>query len=193
MNRLTFLQFIFNGYSCCFHKGLWHTSSNYSDVTTADLNFFTTLGQSLGFRVRREMNWNYPRDLSWCQTNEIKSDLEAKTFLYLERENKDGRAEITIEKMLNPKNAFAVPYLVAVFGWIREQTLAGIKKKIQSELPEEQSFLLISWVGSSQDGSDWILEGWCCSENMTSTRRLEVQTDGNGHWYALTNPNNLWL
>jgi hypothetical protein len=177
MDNQVFLQLIFNGYASCFHKGFWHTSSNYSDITTADLNFFITLGQSLGFRVRREMNWHYPRDLCWCRTNDTTSDSDAGTFLYLERENKDDRAKYTVEKMLNTKNAPLVPYLVAVFGWIRKQTLNEVKHYIQTHLPNEQSFLLISWVGDEQDSEQWVLEGWCFSGQKTCTRTLDATID----------------
>lgn len=194
INDEKFLQFIFNGCAACFHKAFWHTSSSYSDMTTADLNFFLTLGQHLGFRVRREMNYAYPRDLCWCESNEITSDADAKTLLYLERENKDDRADYTINKMLDPNNAPSVPYLVALFGWIKPSTLANIKTEIQKKLQERlhQSFLLISWVGETQNGDDWRLEGWCFSGQKTTTRTLEVQLDDNKHWYIVTDPNKIW-
>lgn len=193
MDDQKFLQHIFNGYASCFHKGFWHTSSNYSDMTTADLNFFSTLGQSLGFRVRREMNWQYPRDLCWCQTNETKSDFDANTLLYLERENKDGRVGDTIEKMLNPINAPLVPYLVALFGWVKPSTLSKAKKQISSSLLPNQSFLLISWVGDNQNGDNWILEGWCLSGQKATTRKVDTRIDENGHWYAVAQLSNVWL
>lgn len=192
MNNQTFLQFIFNGYASCFHKSFWHTSSNYSDMTSADLNFFSNLGQSLGFRVRREMAWQYPRDLCWCQTNEPKSDVD-NTILYLERENENGRVDHTINKMLNPNNASSIPYLVALFGWIKPSSLSLEKMKISARLSPHQSFLLISWIGDTKDGEKWILEGWCLSGGKATTRQLDVKQDENEHWYAVVDPNNKWV
>ncbi len=187
------MQYVFNGYAMCFQKALWHTSLNYSDVTSADLNFFTTLGHSLGFRVRREMNWQYPRDLCWCRTDELVDEnansKDAKTELYLERENNNSRAKYTIKKMLHKDNAPSVPYLVAVFGWIRKQTLADVKDMIRAAyLQENQTFLLISWVGDAKDGEHWLLEGWYFSRQEESVRTLNVKMDDNKHWYVITNP-----
>jgi hypothetical protein len=115
MTTEEFLKMIFNGYVNCYRKNNWHTTANYADMTFKELGFFSQLGESIGFIVRLEINWNYPRDLCWCKHPEDK-----EAFLYLERENDNGRAVHTIEKMLNPANSKDIPILVCVFGWIKE-------------------------------------------------------------------------
>ncbi len=105
-----FLKLIFNGYVNCYRKNNWHTSSNYSDMTHTELNFFLELGQSHGFFVRKEMNWDYPRDLCWCETE------NSEAFLYLERKNENSRCVLTIEKQLDQLNSGAIKNFVSVFG-----------------------------------------------------------------------------
>ena len=132
MNELTFLQRIFDGYVFTYRRNMWHSSANYADMTAGELGFFSTLGTHLGYMVRREMNWDFPRDMCWCEKTECKRgaslDSEARTILYLERENHDGRVGPTIEKLLHYKNTpVRIPFLIAVLGLARANTLAEAK------------------------------------------------------------------
>lgn len=181
MTTEQFLQMIFNGYVTTYRKNNWHTTAKYSDMTHKELNFFIQLGESLGFMVRREMNWSYPRDLCWCD-----GATGDKPYLYLERENQDGQAEYTIEKILNPDNSRDIPILVSVFGNISKETLKNIKSLIRNKLPESQYFLMISWPPENEnvdeDDND-IVEGWIFSKGQETVRTAKANMDKGGYWF----------
>ncbi len=191
MSDHLFMQHLFNGYVRCYRQFQWHTSSNFADMTAAELGFFSSLGNSLGYVVRREWFWQYPRDLCWCETTLSENDIEARTRLYLERENNDDRVLVTIEKMTNPENSKDIPYLVAVFGWVQQNTLDAAKKEIRQRILPHQHFLMISWIGGKKDGDDYNLEGWVCSGKTESVREAKPKIDEAGYWYAESLPN-LW-
>jgi hypothetical protein len=184
MDNNRFLQKLFDGYVSCYRQHNWHMSSNYSDITSAELAFFTQLGRGLGFVTRREMNWDYPRDLCWCERTGGKSDADAGTELYLERENDDKRVLTTIEKMTNPENAPTVPLLVAVFGWVRPATLQRAKRLTWERLRDGQKLLMISWIGDTQDGAGFSLEGWILADGVATRRDAAPHVDKAGYWYA---------
>ena len=100
MNTERFLQNLFEGYVRTFSSFRWYTSANNADLTAKELNHFSELGERLGYIVRREMNWHYPRDLCWV-------DFDDTPFLYLERESKNSRMNHTVEKMLKKNGAIA--------------------------------------------------------------------------------------
>ncbi len=185
MTNEKFLQMIFNGYVTCYRKNNWHTTAKYHDMTHRELQFFMQLGESLGFIVRREMEWQYPRDLCWCETHE-----SIKPFLYLERENLDNRAEHTINKMLNPDNSKDIPILVCVFGWIRPNTLDKMKSLIRQSHLVDQSFLIVSWVGEDKDTVNDV-EGWSLCDGQEAVRTAKAETDDAGYWYIKFN--NSWF
>ena len=184
MTDQLFLQNVFNGYARSYRQFQWHKSAKYADMTASELGFFSTLGNSLGYMVRREMCWQFPRDLCWCGTTVSINDDEAQTVLYLERENKDSRVLDTIGKMTNPKNAKDVPYLVAVFGWIRQNTLNAAKREIRGRLLSHQHFLMISWIGEKQDEGDYNLEGWVYGGEKELVRVAKPKLDEAGYWYV---------
>ena len=103
-------------------------------MTAGELSYFSVLGANLGYFVRREMKWHFPRDLCWCKTSATKSDEEALTRLYLERENSNGRSKATVQKLTTPDNSKEIPYLVAVFGHIRERDLDIAKDIVRARL-----------------------------------------------------------
>lgn len=188
MDDHRFLQHLFNGYVHCYRRFHWHKSANFADMTAAELGFFENLGNSLGFVVRREMCWHYPRDLCWCENTLSKNDLEAGTRLYLERENSNFRVSVTIQKMLDHDNSKDIPYLVAVFGWIRPSSLESAKKAIRAGLLNHQHFLMISWIGEQKDCGDFGLEGWVCSKKGESMRSVTPKIDEAGYWYVEGQP-----
>ena len=184
MDSRKFLQRIFDGYVNCYRQFNWHASSNYADMTAVELNFFADLGQRLGYFVGREMHWDYPRDLCWCEEPPGRDRKQTKYVLYLERENEDGRVlENTVNKMLNPANAPGVPYLVAVLGWVKPGTLEKAKALIRERLPSDQSFLLISWVGESKNG-EFFVEGWLAPSGgfAETARSAAAEPDAGGYW-----------
>ena len=182
MNDIEFLERIFRGYVMTYRANLWHTTANYSDMTSAELGFFTRLGSHLGYVVRREMNWDYPRDLCWCEsTEDSRDDEKARTILYLERENSDGRVDKnTVEKLLKTSNG--VKYLVAVLGWVRRATLEAAKEKVRKGLGEQQYFFSISWVGETPDG-EFEVEAWICHKETERVLTAKASMDEAGYWY----------
>jgi hypothetical protein len=145
MNSRTFLQRLFEGYVVSFRKFGWHTTSSYSDITAAELTHYSELGAKLGYLVRREMNWHFPRDLCWVPFG------SKEAYLYMERENKDSRCKHTIEKMLNPANSKEVTLLVASFGFLRPDSFSWAKDRLRDELLKHQSALLYAWVGLDEN------------------------------------------
>lgn len=183
MNNSEFLKRILDGYVLTYRTNLWHTTSNHCDMTATELNFFTQLGSYLGFVVRREMNWQYPRDLCWCEPGSDPRPADDEgTILYLERENQDKRVDQTIEKLLDIKNAPNVKFLVAVFGCIKQETLNAAKEEIRTRLGSDRSFLCISWIGDRPDDATDV-EGWVFSNNHESTRKIKAYMDKAEYWY----------
>lgn len=183
MDEKQFLQRVFDGYVNYYRKHNWHTSGNYSDMTQTEFSFFIDLGHSLGFICRREMtekNWKDPRDLCWCENTGDKKQV----FMYLERENENGRAIHTIEKMLNPENISQIPILVAIFGWINEATLLDVKSRIVKSMPPEKHFLVVAWVGENKDKGPFTLDGWVYAGRSGSERKAQPKHDDAGFWYA---------
>jgi hypothetical protein len=147
MTTERFLQKLFEGYVRAFASFRWHTSSNYADLTAKELCHFSELGEKLGFIVRREMNWRYPRDLCWLES----LDKDATPFLYLERESKDSRMLCTVEKMLNPENSKGIPVLAASFGHLTESSFDIALGMFKQGLGPNQAALLFAWVGERED------------------------------------------
>jgi len=87
--------------------------------------------------------------------------------------------------MLNPDNAKDVPLLIAVFGWIRKETLDQAKDRIRKNLPHDQSFMLISWVGENKEGGpgQFKLEGWIWQGNSEFSRQAFPKLDDADYWY----------
>jgi len=83
--------------------------------------------------------------------------------------------------MLNPANSKDIPILVCVFGWIKEATLTEIKKRITGE-QQEQSFLLISWIGNTQDEAAEV-EGWIFSERKQLCCKAQANMDDAKYWF----------
>jgi hypothetical protein len=183
-----FLQRIFNGYVNCYRKNNWHTTSNYSDMTHAELGFFKELGESLGFFVRMEMKWEYPRDLCWCENSD-----SSEAFLYIERENKDNRCLDTVMKQLNNLNSSSIPFLVSLFGWVKPDTLDTAKQYIRNNIPEDKAYLIISWIGDRQDGNDFIVEGWVLYSGHETKRIAIPKIDGAKYWYLLFEKDSEWV
>ena len=194
MDDLTFLQRIFDGYVTTYRRNMWHTTSGLTDMTAGELGFFVTLGTHLGYTVRREMNWDFPRDLCWCETTTCKRggdiDIEARTVLYLERENHDGRVDLTIRKLLDKENTpTRIPYLIAVLGWTRKSTLDDAKAMARQTFPGtlHTRLMLISWIGEKQDG-EYLIEGWILERNGDGrlsefVREATPEFDKAGYWY----------
>lgn len=188
MDSAEFLRRIFDGYVTCYRKNNWSTyEREYANMTHKELSFFIQLGESLGFIVRLEMEWQYPRDLCWCEAPNGN-----EPFLYLERENRDGQAEYTIEKMLNIDNSRDIPTLVCVFGWIREQTLKKVKTLIRKRLPEDKNFLMISWIGDDKDEGPFTVEGWIFSGGKESYRKAKPEMDNGEYWYIYFEKDSTW-
>jgi hypothetical protein len=181
MTTEEFLQMVLNGYVTTYRKNNWHTTERHlANWTHKDLNFFIRLGESLGFIVQLEMNYEYPRDLCWC--NGIKGD---KPFLYLERENKDANAVDTIKRMFEPAaNTQDIPILVAVFGEVTKETLQRVKNTVRLNVNENQCFLVISWPPENQDvNDDDIVEGWIFSRRQETRRIARANMDKGGYWF----------
>lgn len=147
MNQEKFLQKLFEGYVRSFSSFRWHTSANYADITAKELCHFSELGERLGFIVRREMNWHYPRDLCWAETSCSKSI----PFLYMERENKCSRMQRTIEKILEPGNSQGIPFLVASFGHLTASAFSQASTMLRDGLQQGQSALLFAWIGEHEN------------------------------------------
>jgi hypothetical protein len=192
MNDHIFMRRLFDGYVLCYRQFQWHKSSNFADMTAAELGFFSNLGNSLGYVVRREMCWQYPRDLCWCGTTISTNDSEAQTLLYLERENENEKAIETVQKLTKHENSKDIPYLVALFGWVRRNNLEAAKSEVRQRLLAQQHCLLISWIGEKKDQADaYTLEGWVCSGRTESVRSVTPKIDDAGYWYADSLPT-LW-
>jgi hypothetical protein len=151
MNNKLFLQKLFVGFVQNFQSFRWHTSSNYSDITAKELGHFSQIGELLGFCVRREMNWNYPRDLCWVEG----SLNNATPYLYMERESKDNRMKHTIEKMLSPENSAGIPILVVSFGHLTPESYAQASTMLKKGLEGEQIALLYAWVAEKEESSSY--------------------------------------
>jgi hypothetical protein len=158
-------------------------------MTFSELNFFAKLGSMLGYHARREMNYQYPRDLCWCDSvGSTKNDIDARTYLYLERENEDSRViSNTIQKMLNPLNAPNVPNLLAVFGWIRPETLCAAKQYVRENFKKHENkheiFSIISWIGVKKDADVFNLECWIYTPEFEYLKDANPFVDGNGFWH----------
>jgi len=173
MQRL--VQNIFDGYVMCFRTFLWHTSSNKSDITQVELSYFSKLGQSLGYMARREMNWNYPRDLCW-----VKSGAK-EAFMYMERESKNERCEHTINKMLNKENSKNIEVLIASFGWLTESNFDWACSEFAHGLEESQTGLLFAWVGLTDDGPH-VVKAATFHQKTITTKEAIPFIDKGGYW-----------
>jgi hypothetical protein len=93
--------------------------------------------------------------------------------------------------MTNPENAKDVPYLVAVFGWVRQSILEADKKVIRQRIFSHQHFLIISWIGEKQNEGGFNLEGWVRGRKTGSVCGAKPKIDEAGYWYADSLPT-LW-
>lgn len=176
MNSCIFLQRLFEGYVLSFRNLRWHTTSNYSDITAAELAHFSELGSKLGYLVRREMNWHFPRDLCWVPFG------SKEAYLYLERENKDSRCKHTIEKMLNPNNSKDVSLLVASFGFLRPESFDWAKEQLRRGLLKHQSALLYAWVGSDENMGPFTVSAAVIDGDSVVECRAKPSIDEGGFW-----------
>lgn len=186
MNIHKFLEKLFDGYVTSYRKFGWHKTSTYSDMTQIELNHFSILGESLGYISSRETHWEYPRDLCWIEPQ------TQKTFLYMERENKYERYAHTIDKMLNPLNTNNIPVLVAVFGWLKQETYDQAKQEISNRLPEQKAMLLIAWIAESQDSENFIVRAFCKSSTGLTERSAIPSLDNGGYWQLNFEDNSTW-
>lgn len=173
MQRL--VQNIFDGYIMCFRSFLWHTSSNKSDITQAELSHFSKLGQSLGYMAIREMNWGYPRDLCWVKPG------ADEAFMYMERESENARCEHTIKKMLNKDNAKNVEVLIVSFGWLTQNNFDWACSQLESGIEPNQTALLFAWVGKS-DAGPHVVKGATFHHNKIMTKEAIPVIDEGGYW-----------
>lgn len=163
MNKVEFLQRLFQGFVVNFESFKWYTTSNYSDITAKELGHFSELGERLGFCVRREMNWEYPRDLCWVDGTGKKS----KPYLYMERESKNARMEHTIIKMLNPENFAGIPFLVASFGHLTQASYEEALSRLESGVEAGQSALLFAWVAEKEETDSYDIRASVTSGGST--------------------------
>ena len=163
------LQMLFVGYVRSFASFRWYSRVNHADITAKELHHFSEIGERIGFVVRREMNWEHPRDLCWVET----VDPGAVPFLYLERESKQGRMRHTIEKMLDPQNGAGVPVLVASFGLLNASSFEIASRMLRDGVRDGQSALLYAWIGDREDAprfdvrADVITEARCLTTEAT--------------------------
>jgi hypothetical protein len=180
LNTVYFLQKLFEGYVRSFASFRWYTTCNYSDLTSKELNHFTAIGERLGFVVRREMNWNYPRDLCWVES----LDSKAIPYLYLERESKDGRMCQTIEKMLKPDNSKGIPILVASFGHLKEASFKKASEMLMNGIQADQTALLFAWVAESENASNFeICAEVISASSRTATKAIPDIAEHGQYWY----------
>jgi hypothetical protein len=189
MTTERFLQNLFEGYVRTFASFRWYKSANYADLTAKELNHFSELGERLGYVVRREMNWHYPRDLCWVGSDDI-------PFLYLERESKNSRMKHTVEKMLNQENSGGIPIMVASFGHLTDDSFAKASEMFRHGIQDKQSALLYAWVGKSENAPEYEIRanvftnGSCTSAKATPSMTNEEApywsmrfVGGNDIWY----------
>lgn len=176
MNTKKFLQMLFEGYVLSFRQFCWHTSANYSDMTAVELAHFSEIGTKLGYLVKREMNWDFPRDLCWVP-------LESKeAYFYMERENKNSNCNHTIEKMLNPENSREVSLLVAGFGFLRPESFNWAKMQFRDRLLKHQSALLYAWVGLNDNDGPFSIEAAVIDADGILECQAEPVLDKGGFW-----------
>lgn len=178
MDNCIFLRRLFEGYVRNFRSFNWHTSSNYSDFTAAELNFFANLGVSLGYFVRREMNWHFPRDLCWV----LGEDRNKEAYLYMERENKDARMPHTIDKMLHKDNARNVPLLVASFGHLKPESFKVASQKLSEGLAANQNALLFAWVGEHENAASFEVKAHVISKGGIEEFLATPYIGTDGYW-----------
>jgi hypothetical protein len=154
------------------------TDSRAADATHREINFFAQLGEMLGFVARREVarkdrtRW----DLSWV-------DLESeKSFLCMESETFEDRADNTIDKLLRTGPSKAPCYLVGVLGWLKESHFAKVKRTILRRL-KGRSLLLLAWVGPDMYHATTLEVIVACDGNIC-TRRATAEPDNDKYWYA---------
>ncbi len=191
-----FLKMLFDGYVISYRKFGWHTNpdypnittSNYADMTQAELGHFGALGESLGFISRREMNWHLPRDLCWCR----QGDKDA--YLYIERENEDSKWKKTLERLLND-NAKEVKFIVPIFGWLKLENYEKAKQFLRAGgLSPDQATLLIAWVGENQNGKpdQFKVEGFILAGEHEFSRSADASTDKGGFWQLNYSSSSKW-
>lgn len=172
------LQRIFEGYVRNFSTFRWYTNSNNSDITSKELFHLSDLGERLGYIVRREMNWHFPRDLCWVE------DLgkESVPFLYVERESNPDRLVPTIEKMTNVENSGGIPYLVASFGFLKPGMFEQGVHQFQEALSEDQTALIYAWIAERENAPKWAVRAAIIStERVIETEAVPSITE-DSYW-----------
>ena len=178
MNTSIFLRRLFEGYVKNFRSFNWHVSSNYADITSAELNHFSLIGKSLGYLVRREMNWNYPRDLCWV----LGENNDKEAYLYLERENKDSRMLHTIKKMLERDNSKDIHILVASFGHLKPESFVAASELLRNGILNHQSALLFAWIGENENSSEFSVKAHIVTSENVEEYEAIPYIGKDGYW-----------
>jgi hypothetical protein len=177
MNDSEFLQDICEGYVQCYRTqnlGVW---SSWTDLTRRGLEFFSRLGEMLGFFAVREGDTN---DLSWYD-DPHKTNL----VLHLEHENKAKRAlSEALRRLLQPSRA---RFLVAVLAdELREPDIEEIKQRICTQVGD-RFIAVIAFTGGRDKGlptERFDLRALVCGQSKLRTRRGLMKVDEKRYWYA---------
>lgn len=175
MNDSEFLESICEGYVQCFRTqdlGQWNT---YTDDTHRAIEYFSRLGEMLGFYVAREVN---RKDLAWYDDPDRK-----KLVLHLEHETERDRAIVALENVLKSNARFLVAVLV---GELLDSDIQMIRAQVCAKAGN-QSIAVIAKSQTLEKGlpnERSVLTALVCCPSGLRTRKAIKSVDKAHYWYA---------
>lgn len=188
MNDLMFLERIFDGYILSLRSRQHFTFHSATDDTQRDLMYFAKLGEMLGYGSTFEHKHPVTRDsmdLSWwtLKMNQSESRLELSDLvLHLERENKQQRNMLTLDRILKGGGDY---YRIALLADVPHGTVDNLRKYIDRKIHnKDYKLLVIAWIATSSGGIYRAgydeCEGWVYVGSQSSIRKARVLIDQTG-------------
>lgn len=145
---------ILNGYVRNYRRLNIHSGNNWSFITMKEIEYFSTLGELLGYysftedwKKDTELGRSRPMDLSWWEWDgEAETDSKfTKLILHLERENQSFKSFETIDKLFSKvvSERYKPQFVIGIMIIDSQEQIQEINEYMRAKNIEQKSEVLL--------------------------------------------------
>lgn len=176
------------------YRGLnLHLSNNLSAFTAKEINYFSKVGEFLGYfsfyedkKPDNEILRSRPMDLAWWKWDERENpEYFIGLVLHLERENQINKDFETIEKLFSKtENGFLPANVIGLINVENKERIEELKKEIVKRNKKQNSEVLILFQLYNKDEKYHEIYSYYLSENCQEFEEREIISylDDSNYW-----------
>lgn len=187
------LMIFFEGYVRNYRRLNLHHVHNRSMFTKREIDYFSNLGEMLGYYVFIEdskpdkiKGRSRPMDLSWWKWDErIDKENYCGLILHLERENSSDKDEETIEKLFSITDDAYVPHnIIGILKIETEERIQYLNKLIiEYNKRQRSNVLMIYRVYNAQMNIERVWAYYISESGQIDVRKAVCRMDDLNYWY----------